>query len=201
MVFREVDPAQEVVDRRVKGETFADIGAALQLPPERCAQLFHEYLNDSYGNISDVEMRLTQLKRLESLLSYLWDIVRSGDALTEGRQTANAIKIIEQINTLMGLHRDPLRDAQVELTKAQTELLYGVLVHMRTALLDRLVEGLRPLLTTEAGVPIETSEHLRSYIEAHWPRWHADAVTESKALLTGTDRAATPVAALERGPR
>lgn len=201
MVFREVDPAQEVVDRRVKGETFVDIGAALQLPPERCAQLFHEYLHDSYGNVSDVEMRLTQLKRLESLLSYLWDMVRSGDALTEGRQTANAIKIIEQINALMGLHRDPLRDAQVELTKAQTELLYGILVHMRTAMLDRLVEGLRPLLGEGSGISIEVSEHLRSYIEAHWPRWHADAVTESKALLTSTEGGATAVATLERGSR
>lgn len=182
MAFIETSPEERIVDLRVKGETFVDIAHQVGLPAERCAEIFHKYLHESYSGVSEVEMRLTQLKRLESLLSYLWDIVRSGDAMTEGRQTANAIKIIEQINVLMGVHRDPLRDAQVELTKAQTDLLYGVLTHMRMVMLEHVNNGLRQAFAAHAGVSEDAGEYLREYLESKWPSWHAVSVNEARQL-------------------
>ena len=47
------------------------------------------------------------------MIGMLYSTVEAGDQFSEGRQTANMLKVIEEINKLLGLHRDPLRDAQV----------------------------------------------------------------------------------------
>lgn len=197
MAFTEVTPAERVVELRVKGDTFADIAAATGLTASRCAEIFHDYLHESYSHVSELELRWTQLKRLESMLSYLWEIVRSGDALTEGRQSGNALKIIEEINKLMGLYRDPLRDAQVELAKAQADVVYEILAHLRTSLLERLVEGIRSQME---DMPEHIADQLKEYIEASWPSWYVTAARHARGQVAEVTADAAAVAATQPSP-
>lgn len=197
MAFTEITPAERVVQLRVKGDTFADIAAVTGLPAARCAEIFHSYLHESYSHVSELELRWTQLKRLESMLSFLWEIVRSGDALTEGRQSSNALKIIEEINKLMGLYRDPLRDAQVELAKAQAELVYEILANMRSNLLEYVVEGIRAQLEE---LPEHTGDRLKEYIEASWPAWYVEASRAAKAQVADSTADAADTAASQPSP-
>ena len=135
--MRKVDARQEVVRLRLRGTQPQAVADELGLTVEEVHTFFREFLERNYTDLGEVEMRLTQLARLESMVNMLWSTVEAGDQLSEGRQTANMLKVIEEINKLLGLHRDPLRDAQVQLTKVQTELVHLVMTELRTRMPPR----------------------------------------------------------------
>ena len=169
-----VNVPAEVVQLRVRGRDFDEIAAELGLEStERAREIFFDAMRRNYANSSPEEMRFLQLKRLESLVDVLWDTVKQGDTLSEGRQTANLIKIIEEINKLMGLHRDPLVEAQVKLTEAQVELIYQTMAMMRAEMLQRALDGLRPV--TDA-LSATDSERVRVAVESSWADWHQESM-------------------------
>ena len=125
--MKTVDARAEVVRLRLRGATPQSVAEELGLRLEEVQTFFREFLQNNYSDLGEIEMRLTQLARLEAMVGMLYSTVEAGDQFSEGRQTANMLKVIEEINKLLGLHRDPLRDAQVQLTKAQTELVHLVM--------------------------------------------------------------------------
>lgn len=172
-----VDTTAEIVRMRVRGKDFPEIAEELGLvSAERAREKFLEHVRAAYAASSDEEMRFLQLKRLESMVDFLWDNIkdRGEDGLTDAKQTANLLKVIEEINSLMGLHRDPLVEAQVRLTEAQTDLLYQLMAGMRMEMLQRALDGLRPV--TNDLTP-EVSERVRVAVESGWATWYEEAVT------------------------
>lgn len=170
-----VDVRKEVVRLRVRGKDFSEISDELNLASaERAREIFFEHMQRSYSESSPEEMRFLQLKRLESMIDFLWDIVKVGDAASEGKQTANVIKIIEEINKLMGLHKDPLVEAQVRLTEAQISVIYETMAAMRTEMLMRALDGLRPVTNK---LDAADAERVRVAIESGWATWHQEAAT------------------------
>lgn len=170
-----VDVRKEVVRLRVRGKDFGEIADELNLASaERAREIFFDHMQRSYSESTPEEMRFLQLKRLESMIDFLWDIVKVGDAVSEGKQTANVIKIIEEINKLMGLHKDPLVEAQVRLTEAQISVIYETMAAMRTEMLMRALDGLRPVTNK---LDAADAERVRVAIESGWATWHQEAAT------------------------
>lgn len=187
-VVEHVDPRTEVIKRRLRGKSYESISADLGLSLDKVKDYFRAFLADNYSDLGEVELRLTQLARLEKMVDFLWDTVQAGDLSTEGKQTANLLKVIEALNDLMALHRDPLRDAQVQLTQVQTELVHTVLSELRMHLLTNALHGLREVITGSAeGVDPQVTERLvevsRTRLEASWSEWFANASDKSVQLV------------------
>lgn len=191
-VVEHVDPRTEVIRRRVRGQPYEVISADLGLSLERVKEYFRSFLADNYSDLGEVELRLTQLARLERMVDFLWDTVQAGDLSTEGKQTANLLKVIEALNELMGLNRDPLRDAQVQLTQVQTELVHTVLAEVRAHMLSKTLQGVREvIISTSEGVEPQVVERVvetsRSALEAGWSDWFAQASEKSVELVKRID--------------
>ncbi len=176
--MRVVDARSEAVKLRLKGMMPESVAKELDLSVKEVNDLFSTYLLENYSELGEVELRLTQLARLESMISMLWAQVEAGDQFSEGKQTANMLKVIEEINKLMGLYRDPLRDAQVELTKAHTEKVHMIMTEMRARVLTQVLEGVREI---SDGLKITDGEQefLRNQVESRFSQWYAEAYNGS----------------------
>lgn len=172
--MRKVDARQEVVRLRLRGTQPQAVADELGLTVEEVHTFFREFLQRNYTDLGEVEMRLTQLARLESMVNMLWSTVEAGDQLSEGRQTANMLKVIEEINKLLGLHRDPLRDAQVQLTKVQTELVHLVMTELRTRMLTQVMQGVRGILDAE-DMSEQVTEAITIAVDSSWSEWFSSA--------------------------
>lgn len=172
--MRKVDARQEVVRLRLRGTQPQAVADELGLTVEEVHTFFREFLQRNYTDLGEVEMRLTQLARLESMVNMLWSTVEAGDQLSEGRQTANMLKVIEEINKLLGLHRDPLRDAQVQLTKVQTELVHLVMTELRTRMLTQVMQGVRGILDAE-DTSEQVTEAITIAVDSSWSEWFSSA--------------------------
>lgn len=172
--MRKVDARQEVVRLRLRGTQPQAVAEDLGLTVEEVHTFFREFLERNYTDLGEVEMRLTQLARLESMVNMLWSTVEAGDQLSEGRQTANMLKVIEEINKLLGLHRDPLRDAQVQLTKVQTELVHLVMTELRTRMLTQVMQGVRAILDAE-DTSEQVTEAITIAVDSSWSEWFSSA--------------------------
>lgn len=172
--MRKVDARQEVVRLRLRGTQPQAVADELGLTVEEVHTFFREFLERNYTDLGEVEMRLTQLARLESMVNMLWSTVEAGDQLSEGRQTANMLKVIEEINKLLGLHRDPLRDAQVQLTKVQTELVHLVMTELRTRMLTQVMQGVRGILDAE-DTSEQVTEAITIAVDSSWSEWFSSA--------------------------
>lgn len=169
-----VDARSEVVRLRLRGMPPEQVAGQLGLTTKEVNGFFRSFLTTNYSDLGEIELRLTQLARLESMIGMLWEAVAAGDQFTEGKQTANMLKVIEAINELMGLHRDPLKEAQVQLTKAQTELVHLVLTELRGQMLTRVQAGVREIADREELSDTER-EQLAIQIDSSWSKWHAEA--------------------------
>lgn len=182
MAITKVDAHTQVVKGLIAGKPFTTIARELDETPERVHQMWQDYLEQNYTPVTDVEMRYLSLARFERLLEVLWNQVEAGDFATEGKQTSNVIKVIEQINTLMNLNKNPLTEAQVELTKAQTALAHGILVELRGALLTKVTQSLGSLGLTDSA-----QELLRTEVESQWGSWYYEASREALAITKKGD--------------
>lgn len=169
-----VDARSEVVRLRLRGMSPEMVAVNLGLTVVEVNGFFRSFLTTNYSDLGEVELRLTQLARLESMIGMLWNTVESGDQFTEGKQTANMLKVIEAINELMGLHRDPLREAQVQLTKAQTELVHLVMTELRGQMLSKVQTGVREIADRES-LSETAREQLAIQVDSGWSKWYAEA--------------------------
>ena len=138
--MKEIDSlAQAMVDLSAQGLTLAQVSAKVGLDPENCHRRMTQYLEDQASSMSVVQMRMLQLRRLEHIITALWDQVMAGDIPTQGRNIKNLIEVINQITELMDLKKDRLRDEQVRLTQAQTQMVLTSIDAVRVGMLDKVV--------------------------------------------------------------
>lgn len=184
--MRVVQARTEAVKLRLKGMPPEAVAEQLDLTIQEVKDLFATYLIENYSELSEIELRLTQLARLEAMISMLWNQVAAGDELSEGKQTANMLKVIEEINKLMGLYKDPLKDAQVQLTKAQTNLIHMVMTEMRGRVLAQVLEGVRAV-GRDLELDDTQDEQLRHQVEAGFSQWYAVAYNDSIRTMKETE--------------
>jgi hypothetical protein len=78
---------------------------------------------------------------MEHIIGALWDQVMGGDLLTQGRNVKNLIDVIREITELMDLKKDRLRDEQVRLTQAHTQMVLAAVDAVRVGMLERVISA------------------------------------------------------------
>lgn len=131
--------AQAMVDMTAQGMTLAQVAARVGLPEEVCHARMASHLENMATSMSVVEMRMVQLRRLEHIIGALWEQVMCGDLMTQGRNVKNMIDVIREITELMDLKKDRLRDEQVRLTQAQTQMVLAAVDAVRMGMLEKVV--------------------------------------------------------------
>lgn len=131
--------AQAMVDMSAQGMTLAQVAARVGLPEQVCHARMSAHLENAATSMSVVQMRMLQLRRLEHIIGALWEQVMSGDLMTQGRNVKNMIDVITQVTELMDLKKDRLRDEQVRLTQAQTQMVLAAVDAVRMGMLEKVV--------------------------------------------------------------
>jgi len=157
--------AQVMVDLTAQGLTLAQVAGKVGLPIEVCHTRMSSHLEQAASSMSVVQMRMLQLRRLEHIISALWDQVMSGDVITQGRNVKNLIEVIKEITDLMDLKKDRLRDETVRLTQAQTLLTLKALGVPQEVLLMELLRDWIP-------------EHSHARFEEFWNRRFPELAAE-----------------------
>jgi hypothetical protein len=175
--------AQVMVDYAAQGMTLAQIAARVGMDIEHVHERMNAYLESQATSMSVVQMRMLQLNRLERVLGALWQQVMDGDLLTQGRNAKNMIETIREITELMDLKKDRLRDEQVRLTQAQTQLVTTAIEVLRVGMLEKVVD----LIPDEAR---EAVEHMWNQA---FPAMAADAIAQNTAALVKVGPGAGPI--------
>lgn len=165
--------AQVMVDYAAQGMTLAQIAARTGMEIEAVHERMNAYLEDQATSMSIVQMRMLQLARLERILGALWQQVMDGDLLTQGRNAKNLIEAVREITELMDLKKDRLRDEQIRLTQAQTQLVTTAIEALRVGMLEKVVELL----------PEESREAVEQMWGEVFPAMAADAIARNSAAI------------------
>ena len=173
---------EELVTLRAKGRTWAQIEVESGIPAAQAAARVQDYLRNSYSDTSVTEARQMQIRRLEMLMGYLWEQVEAGDFLTQGRNTANLITVIQQVTELLDLKKDRLRDEQIRLTQEQGGLILIILQAVQGTLLNDVLD----LLTAQSAYNAETGKRgieditaFRAQLERDFGGWFAAAADKA----------------------
>lgn len=175
--------AQAMVDYASQGMTLAQIAARVGLDIEVVHERMTSYLESQATSMSVVQMRMLQLNRLERVIQALWDQVMAGDLMTQGRNVKNMIDTIREITELMDLKKDRLRDEQVRLTQAQTQLITTAIDAIRVGMLEKILEVL----------PEESKEAVEIVWNTVFPAMVADTIARNKAAIVKMGEGAGPV--------
>lgn len=133
--------AEAMVELTAQGMTLAQVAAKVGMDEASCHLRMTSYLENLSSSMSLVQMRMLQLRRLEHIIGALWEQVMAGDLMTQGRNVKNLIETINQITELMDLRKDRLRDEQVRLTQAQTQMVLAAVDTVRVEMLERVVSA------------------------------------------------------------
>lgn len=175
--------AQVMVDYAAQGMTLAQIAARTGMEIEAVHERMNAYLENQATGMSIVQMRMLQLARLERILGALWEQVMAGDLLTQGRNAKNLIETVREITELMDLKKDRLRDEQIRLTQAQTQLVTTAIEAVRVGMLEKVMELL--------------PEESREAVELMWgevfPAMAADAIARNRSAIVKMGGGAGPV--------
>jgi len=162
-----------MVDYAAQGMTLAQIAARTGMEIEAVHERMNAYLEDQATSMSIVQMRMLQLARLERILGALWQQVMDGDLLTQGRNAKNLIETVREITELMDLKKDRLRDEQIRLTQAQTQLVTTAIEAIRVGMLEKVVDLL----------PEESREAVEQMWGEVFPAMAADAIARNSAAI------------------
>ncbi len=172
-----------MVDCAAQGMTLAQISARVGVDIENVHERMTGYLENQATSMSVVQMRMLQLNRLERVIGALWDQVMMGDLLTQGRNVKNMVETIREITELMDLKKDRLRDEQVRLTQAQTQLVTASIEAIRLGMLEKIT--------------VMLPEELRESVEHMWntsfPAMAADAIARNTAATVKMGAGAGPI--------
>lgn len=175
--------AQVMVDYAAQGMTLAQISARVGMDVEAVHERMTSYLENQATSMSVVQMRMLQLTRLERVIGALWQQVMDGDLLTQGRNVKNMIETIREITELMDLKKDRLRDEQVRLTQAQTQLVTTAIDVIRVNMLEKIVDIL----------PEDSREAVELMWNSTFPAMAADAIARNRAAMVKMGSGAGPV--------
>lgn len=175
--------AQVMTDYAAQGMTLAQISARVGMDVEVVHERMTSYLENQATSMSVVQMRMLQLNRLERVIGALWQQVMDGDLLTQGRNVKNMIDTIREITELMDLKKDRLRDEQVRLTQAQTQLVTASIEAVRIGMLEKIVDIL----------PEESREAVEMMWNTSFPAMAADAIARNTAATVKMGAGAGPI--------
>lgn len=175
--------AQVMVDYAAQGMTLAQIAARTGMDIEHVHERMNSFLENQATSMSIVQMRMLQLARLERILGALWEQVMAGDLLTQGRNAKNLIETVREITELMDLKKDRLRDEQIRLTQAQTQLVTTAIEAVRVGMLEKVVELL----------PEESREAVEQMWGEVFPAMAADAIARNAGAVVKMGGGAGPV--------
>lgn len=179
------DPlAQVMVDLTAQGFTLAQVSTRVELPIEQCHARMTAYLEDLATEMSVVQLRMIQLRRLEHVIGALWEQVMSGDLMTQGRNVKNLIDTINSITELMDLKKDRLRDEQIRMTQAQTLLVMKALGVPQQVLLAEILES---------WVAPERQEEFKEFWARRFPELAAEGVEQNAQAVIQVGQGAGPV--------
>lgn len=131
--------AQVMVGLKAQGMTLEQIAEKTSLPLEVCQRRMNSHLEQTASSMSSAQMRMLQLERLEEILPVLYEHAKSGDIATQGKNIKNLIELIREITELMDLRKDRLRDEQVRLTQAQTQMVLAAVDSVRLGMLEKVI--------------------------------------------------------------
>lgn len=175
--------AQVMVDYAAQGMTLAQIAARTGMEVEHVHERMNSFLENQATSMSIVQMRMLQLARLERILGALWEQVMAGDLLTQGRNAKNLIETVREITELMDLKKDRLRDEQVRLTQAQTQLVTASIEAIQVGMLEKIVTIL----------PEESREAVEHMWNTVFPAMAADAIARNTAATVKMGAGAGPI--------
>lgn len=175
--------AQVMVDYAAQGMTLAQISGRVGMDIEAVHERMNAYLENQATSMSIVQMRMLQLARLERILGALWQQVMDGDLLTQGRNAKNLIETVREITELMDLKKDRLRDEQIRLTQAQTQLVTTAIDAIRVGMLEKVV----------AVLPEESREAVEQMWGEVFPAMAADAIARNSAATVKVGGGAGPI--------
>jgi hypothetical protein len=175
--------AQVMVDYAAQGMTLAQIAARTGMEVEHVHERMNSFLENQATSMSIVQMRMLQLARLERILGALWEQVMAGDLLTQGRNAKNLIETVREITELMDLKKDRLRDEQVRLTQAQTQLVTASIEAIQVGMLEKIVDIL----------PEESREAVEHMWNSVFPAMAADAIARNTAATVKMGGGAGPI--------
>lgn len=175
--------AQVMVDYAAQGMTLAQIAARTGMEIEHVHERMTAYLENQATSMSIVQMRMLQLNRLERIIGALWDQVMAGDLLTQGRNVKNMIETIREITELMDLKKDRLRDEQIRLTQAQTQLVTAAIEAIQVGMLEKIIDLL----------PEESREAVEHMWNSSFPEMAANAIARNTAATVKMGAGAGPV--------
>lgn len=172
-----------MVDYAAQGMTLAQIAARTGMDIEAVHERMNAYLENQATSMSLVQMRMLQLNRLERIIGFLWEQAASGDLLTQGRNMKNLIETIREITELMDLKKDRLRDEQIRLTQAQTQLITTAIEAIQVGMLEKVVDML----------PEETREAVEQMWGEVFPAMAADAIARNSVAMVKMGSGAGPI--------
>lgn len=175
--------AQVMVDYAAQGMTLAQISARVGMEIEAVHERMTSYLENQATSMSVTQMRMLQLSRLERVIGALWQQVMDGDFATQGRNVKNMIDAIREITELMDLKKDRLRDEQVRLTQAQTQLVTASIEVLHVGMLGRVLNLL----------PEDAREAMEEMWNTSFPAMAADAIAQNAAATVKMGAGAGPV--------
>lgn len=175
--------AQVMVDYAAQGMTLAQIAARTGMDIEAVHERMNAYLENQATSMSLVQMRMLQLNRLERIIGFLWEQAASGDLLTQGRNMKNLIETIREITELMDLKKDRLRDEQIRLTQAQTQLITTAIEAIQVGMLEKVVDML----------PEESREAVEQMWGEVFPAMAADAIARNSVAMVKMGSGAGPI--------
>jgi hypothetical protein len=175
--------AQAMVDLSAQGMTLAQVAARVGLPEATVHQRMTTYLESQATSMSVVQMRMLQLRRMEHIIGALWEQVMAGDLLTQGRNVKNLIDVIREITEMMDLKKDRLRDEQVRLTQAQTQMVLAAVDGVRMGMLEKVI----------SLVGSDRREEVESMWNGSFAQFAADAIEANGAAVIQVGEGAGPV--------
>ena len=175
--------AQAMVDLSAQGMTLAQVSAKVGMDEASVHRRMTAYLENQATSLSVVQMRMLQLRRMEHIIGALWEQVMAGDLLTQGRNVKNLIDVITQITELMDLKKDRLRDEQVRLTQAQTQMVLAAVDGVRLGMLDKVV----------SLVGSDRREEVEAMWNGSFAQFAADAIDANAEAVIQVGEGAGPV--------
>lgn len=177
-----------MVDMMAKGLTLGRIAAKVGLPVPVCHERIQARLESMDSNMSMVQMRMLQLHRLQLVMPRLFEMaedqVHGAESLAQSKNIKTLIELIREVTDLMDLKKDRLREEQVRLTQAQTQMILTCVDFLRVQMLQKVKEA----LATGGGF-----DAVESIWESAFSEAAATAIESNSAAVVQVGKGAGPI--------
>lgn len=129
--------------------------------PDQVFREVQDYLQRS-KELSELEYRRMQLRRLEKLIDALWDLAVEHKDIDH---IDTMLKVLKEISKMLGLYQQKTISEVRVVEEKQTTLIINYVDAVASTLMHRVLD-------------VVTAKGARAKIEAQWDEWVADAAAE-----------------------